>query len=189
MKDKIKSLRLNITVPAIVSIIIGILLIVFPEPVLITFGKVIAGIIIFSGVLIVVNQIFEKGFDGLGIAVGVILALVGVMLFKDAGQIVKVIPIAIGVIMVVHGLQDLQLAVEGFKAHASLRFLPFIIAAINILLGLYCIYAAFKVAEGIVILLGIMLIFDGITDIGIVHSVRKATKDVVDGTIIDEEDI
>ena len=76
MKDKIKEFRLNITIPAIFTVIVGALLLIYPVESLATISKVIAIIIILSGIFIVINQVFERGFDnGLGIAVGVIVAI------------------------------------------------------------------------------------------------------------------
>ena len=189
MKDKFKEFRLNVTIPAVFSIIIGALLLIFPEASLATFSKVIASIIVLCGLFIVINQIYERGFNGLGVAVGVILAIIGVWLFNDSGKIVKIIPIAIGVILVIHGVQDLGLAFEAVKAHGNRTWVSFLIAAFNIFLGIICIGDAFQVVSLATRLIGVMLIWDGLTDFGIVHSVRKATGSVVDSTITREEDI
>ena len=169
MKDKIKEFRLNITIPAVFTMVIGILLLVFPVESLATISKVIAAIIILSGIFVVVNQLIEHGVDNaLGIAVGLMILIVGIWLFNDSGKIISIIPIAIGVILVIHGVQDLGMAVEAARAKASNFWISFVLAAVKI---------------------GVMLIWDGITDFGIVHSVRKATGSVVDGTITREEDI
>jgi len=189
MKEKFKELKLNITISAIISIVIGVLLLVFPEKSLITISRVIACIIVLSGLSIIVSQIFEYGLNGLGIVVGGVLAIIGIWIFRAPDAIVSIIPIAIGVILVVHGVQDLGLALEGLKAKADRAWLPFIFATLNILLGIVCIAAAFKVVAITVQIIGIMLIYDGLTDFGIVHKVRKATGSIVDGKITHEEDI
>ncbi len=190
MKEKIKEFRLNITIPAIFTVAVGILLLVFPVESLATISKVIAAIIILSGIFIVISQIFERGLNnGLGIAVGAIVAVIGIWLFNDSGKIISIIPIAIGVILVIHGVQDLGMAIEAARAKATGFWVSFILAAINIIFGIICIGAAFQVVSLATQLIGIMLIWDGITDFGIVHSVRKATGSVVDGTITKEEDI
>ena len=190
MKDKFKSFRLNITIPAVFTIVIGVLLLLFPAESLATISRIIAGIIVLTGVFIVISQIYERGFNNaLGVAVGIILALIGVWLFTDPMKIVSIIPIAIGVILVIHGMQDLAMAFEAARAHAPSPWIAFIIAALNILLGVICIGAAFKIVSIATRIIGAMLIWDGITDFGIVHSVRKATGSIVDGTITREEDI
>ena len=190
MKDKIKEFRLNITIPAVFTMVIGILLLVFPVESLATISKVIAAIIILSGIFVVVNQLIEHGVDNaLGIAVGMMILIVGIWLFNDSGKIISIIPIAIGVILVIHGVQDLGMAVEAARAKASNFWISFVLAVINIVFGIICIGAAFQVVSLATRIIGIMLIWDGITDFGIVHSVRKATGSVVDGTITREEDI
>ena len=168
MKDKIKEFRLNITIPAIFTIIIGVLLMVFPDPSINAISKVIAAIIVLSGVIIVINQIIEKGFDGLGVAVGVILAIIGIWLFLDSGKIARIIPIAIGVILVIHGVQDLGLAIEGAKLHANRAWLSFLLAILNIALGIVCIADAFQIVSLATRLIGAMLVWDGLVDFGIV---------------------
>ena len=92
MKEKIKEFRLNITIPAIFTVAVGILLLVFPVESLATISKVIAAIIILSGIFIVISQIFERGLNnGLGIAVGAIVAVIGIWLFNDSGKIISII--------------------------------------------------------------------------------------------------
>ncbi|MCR5581714.1 MAG: DUF308 domain-containing protein [Pseudobutyrivibrio sp.] len=189
MKEKIKSLRLNITVSAVISIVIGILLLVFPEKSLITLSRVIACIIILSGVGIVISQVYEFGMNALGMVVGGVVALIGIWIFNSPESIISIIPIAIGVILVVHGVQDLAMAIEALRARAEQPWLAFIFAALNLLLGIVCIAAAFRLVAITVQIIGIMLIYDGLTDFGIVHKVRKATGNIVDSTITHEEDI
>lgn len=188
MKDKIKQFRLNITVPALFTLVIGVLLLLFPTESLSAISKGIAVIIILCGIFIVINQVYERGFNGLGVAVGVILAIIGIWLFNDSGRIVNIIPIALGVILVVHGLQDLGMAFEATRKKAEGSWLAFVIALLNILLGIICIGAAFQIVSLATRWIGIMMIWDGITDFGIVHSVRKASN-IIDGTITHEEDI
>ena len=188
MKEKIKGMRLNITISGILTIIIGILLLVYPTESLTTIGKVIGGIVIIAGLGIVIGQIYENGFNAMGIMVGGVLALIGIWIFISPSAIVSIIPIAIGVLLVVHGLQDLGLGVEAVRASAPRSWLAFVFAVITILLGAVCVAGAFKIITVATRIIGIMLIYDGITDIGIVRKVRKATS-IVDSVITSEEDI
>lgn len=189
MKEKIKSLRLNITISALISVLIGVLLIIFPTQSLNTIGKVIAVIIIFSGISVIISQIYESGVNVMGIVVGAVIALVGIWMFNSPSGIISIIPIAIGVLLVAHGIQDLKLAIEATRAKADRPWIPYLISVLNIVLGIICIAGAFNILKIATQLIGFMLIFDGISDIGIVHKVRKATGTVIDSTIVSEEDI
>ena len=162
---------------------------VYPEKSLSAIGNVIGAVVIFLGIAIIIGQIYEQGFNAMGIAVGGVLAIVGIWIFRSPEAILSIIPIAIGVILVVHGLQDLGLAIEAVKYHAPRAWLPFVFAVINIILGAVCVIASFKIIPIATQIIGVMLIYDGITDIGLVHKVRKASTLVVDATVISEEDI
>ncbi|MBE5911504.1 DUF308 domain-containing protein [Pseudobutyrivibrio sp.] len=190
MKEKIKGLKINITASAIISIIIGLLLVTYPDEITIALSRVIACIIIVAGVAIVLSQIFENDKNALGIAVGGILSLLGVwmLLAPEDNIIINIIPIAIGVILVVHGVQDLTMAVEIVRNKGKNSWVVFLGAIINIVLGALCIAMAFQVVKMIFWLIGVMLIYDGITDLFFVHKV-KVSKVVVDSIITREEDI
>ncbi|SHJ21365.1 Uncharacterized membrane protein HdeD, DUF308 family [Pseudobutyrivibrio xylanivorans DSM 14809] len=188
MKEKIKGLRLNITISGIISIIVGILLLAYPTESLNTISRVIAVIVILAGICAIISQIIEKGFNAMGIAVGGVLALIGLWIFIAPGSIVSIIPIAIGVLLVVHGLQDLGLAIETIKTKAPRPWLTFIIAIVTILLGAVCIADAFHLVEIATRLIGLMLIYDGITDVFTVHKVNKAEK-IIDVELLSEEDV
>lgn len=188
MKEKLKELRINITVAALISIIIGLLLLIFPAQSISTIGKVIAIFIILAG-LAVVGQMVMSGMNVMGIVVGAVIAIIGFWIFLSPAAILTIIPIAIGVMLVVHGVQDLSMAIETANAKADRAWISFILAVINIVLGFVCIANAFGFVNLAFRIIGIMLIYDGLVDLGIVHKVRKSTKGVVDSTITHEEDI
>ena len=191
MKEKIKGLRLNITISAIISIVIGALLIAYPTEVTIAISRIIAAIVIFAGLAIVGSQFFENNKNIMGMIVGGIIIVLGIwlMLKPEGNFILNLIPIIIGVILVFHGVQDIGMAIEVVKAKGNRAWLLFIFAILNIAVGAVCILMAFQIVKTIFWLIGIMLIYDGVTDIFMVHKVRKTTKVVVDSTIIDEEDM
>lgn len=188
MKEKIKGLRLNITISGIISIIIGILLLVYPAESLTTISRVLATVVILAGIFVIISQIFERGFNVMGVAVGGVLAVIGLWIFFAPGSIVSIIPIAIGVLLVVHGLQDLGLAIQAIKSKAPRPWLTFIIAIVTILLGAICIADAFHLVAIATRLIGVMLIYDGITDVFTVRKVNKAEK-IIDVEVLREEDI
>ena len=117
------------------------------------------------------------------------IAMIGLWMFFSPQLVASIIPIAIGVLMVVHGVQDLTLAVEGKRKNANNWWSIPLMAIVNIVLGVLCICNAFGLVKIGLILIGLMLIFDGVTDMFIVHKVNRASKDVVDSNITKEEDV
>ena len=189
MVEKLKKIKLNVTLSAVLTAIIGVLLLIYPTESIATIGKLIAVFVILTGIVMLISQFFEFGMNIMGMIVGGVVAVIGIWMFASPTAIMTIIPIAIGVMICVHGIQDLTMAIEGAKAKASRPWIPFLFAAINILLGLVCIAHAFGLVSVAFRIIGIMLIWDGVSDIFIVRKVTKATKDIVDSVITEEEDI
>jgi len=187
--DFIKRIHISTSISAIFSVIIGILLIVYPEDSIALMATAIGVILIISGAIIAISQMIEYGTNVPGTIVGVIVLLLGIWIVCSPTRVASLIPIAIGVMIVIHGLSDLRLAVQAKKANADKAYVPFILAIISIAIGVLCIVCAFGILEIGFIVIGIMLVYDGLSDLFIVHKVNKANRDIVDGTITKEEDI
>lgn len=189
MKEKIKSIKLDVTVSALLSVVIGILFIVRAEDVITIFARLIAVIFIVSGLVLLIPRLVEENKSYLSIIVALIVSLIGVWMFISPQLVASAIPIAIGVILVVHGIQDLTLAVEGKKNHANNWWSIPLVAILNIALGVLCICEAFGIVKLGLMLIGVMLVFDGLSDMFIVVKVNKAGKEVVDSKLTKEENI
>lgn len=189
MMEKLKSIKLNVTLSAILSVAIGVLLVACPGTIVTILARLIAVIIIASGVVLLLPQIFDADRSYLSIIVAILIAMIGLWMFFSPKLVASIIPIAIGVLLVVHGVQDLSMAIEGKKNKANSWWSIILMAVLNIVLGVLCIGNAFGLVEIGMMLIGIMLIYDGISDMFIVHKVNKAAKDVVDSTITREENV
>ena len=62
-------------------------------------------------------------------------------------------------------------------------------AVLNLILGILCICNAFGLVKITMILIGIMLVYDGVSGVFIVHKVNKSARTVVDSEILREEDL
>ena len=189
MMEKLKSIKLNVTLSAILSVAIGVLLVACPGTIVTILARLIAVIIIASGVVLLLPQIFDADRSYLSIIVAILIAMIGLWMFFSPKLVASIIPIAIGVLLVVHGVQDLSMAIEGKKNKANNWLSIILMAVLNIVLGVLCIGNAFGLVEIGMMLIGIMLIYDGISDMFIVHKVNKDAKDVVDSTITREENV
>jgi uncharacterized membrane protein HdeD (DUF308 family) len=189
MKDKLKSIKLDVTLSAVLSIVIGLLLVIYPGTVITLIARIIALVLVISGVMSLVPQLMEPVKNYLAIIVALLIAMIGLWMFLQPELMASLIPIAIGVLLVVHGAQDISLGLEGRKNKASNWWSILVMAVVNIALGALCICNAFGLVKVGMILIGIMLVYDGLSDMLIVHKVNKAARDIVDSEIIHEEDL
>jgi len=101
---------------------------------------------------------------------------------------VSLIPMVIGVVLVVSGIQELSLAITAKNVDASKWGWMVAGAALTILFGILCICVAFNIVTIAMRLLGLFLIYDGVSSMLMVHHVNVAER-VVDSTITKEEDV
>ncbi len=189
MMEKLKSIKIDVTLSAVLSVVIGILLIFWPGTVITLLARVIAIILILSGIVLLIPKLCDEEKSYMSIIVYVMIALIGLWMFFSPKLVTSLIPIAIGVLLCVHGIQDLALGVEGKKNRANhWRSIP-LMGILNIILGVLCICNAFGLVKIAFVLIGIMLVYDGLSDMFIVHKVNKAAKEVVDSKIIREENL
>ena len=109
---------------------------------------------------------------------GLVAALVGFWIFARPESIVSVIPIVIGVILMIHGMQDVKLAFEA-KSNGYVKWWSMLlIAAISLIFGVICIVNAFGMVKLALKVIGVALVYDGISDLWIVNRTAKAAKTV-----------
>lgn len=189
MMEKLKSIKIDVTLSAVLSIALGVLLVMWPGTVVEMIARVIGVILMASGVVALVPRLMDVVKRYTSIIVSLLVTMIGLWMFLRPQGVASVIPIAIGVLLVVHGIQDLSLAIEGKKTKAHNWWSIPVMAVLNIILGIFCICNAFGLVKMSLILIGIMLIYDGLSDMFIVHKVNKASREFVDSTILHEEDV
>ena len=189
MIEKLKSIKINITLSALLSIVVGVMLIAYPETVVTIITRAIVLVLIISGVVLFVPQLFEPIKSYLAIIVSILIGMIGLWMFFQPTMMASLLPIAIGVLLVVHSVQDVALGFEAKQNKADNWWSILLMAVLNLILGILCICNAFGLVKITMILIGIMLVYDGVSGIFIVHKVNKSARTVVDSEILREEDL
>ncbi len=163
MKEKMKNNRIDIYVSAILTLAMGVLFIVFPVG-----SSAVLSIIVGVGVLVIaVSMLIGSIMAGIGNAIpGIIITLllgvIGVWIIMNPEAFATIIPIAVGIMIVIHGISSFitSFVVKGMGVKTW--WLMLVGAIISILLGLICIFYAFGVLTVSMMVMGIMLIVDSI---------------------------
>lgn len=177
MKQFFKDLKLNVSIPAILTILLGIVLILYPGTVPIIVCKVIGMILMVMGAIGIVTGLVssEKGY--LYLAGSIIVFLIGLWFLLRPKTVLSLIPIFMGVLLLIHGIEDFKLAAESKENRYGKWGLVILFGIISVALGLVCIFAAFKVFKISMVIIGIALIYDGISDIWIVSRVGSSARE------------
>ena len=174
-----KGLRANYLLSAILCVIFGITLIVWPDIsiriVCIGLGCVLA----LSGLVNLITYFVAR--DGsflshINLLVGIILAVMGVWIILKPDILIMMVPIVIGVIVVVHGVHNLVQTVELCRNRYSKWWVALLLGIATIGFGVLLVVNPFEAVSTVIILIGIFLIYDGISDIWIISRVSKTAK-------------
>lgn len=164
MKAIIKKYKVEMVFVALLCAALGIVLVAWPEATIDVLCKVLATAIIVIGIVQIISCVVNRAGYPVSAILGVIVLLVGIWIFLQPQKLVSLVPIVIGVILLVHGLQDLQMALETKRYGYTRWWIMAVIAVISVILGVVCVINAFGIVALTFRIIGIALIYDGVTD-------------------------
>lgn len=178
-----KNLKANYLISAVLCVLFGITLVIWPD---ISSRVVCTGLGCVLALTGVVNLItFFVRRDGtflsqLGLLAGIVLVVLGGWIILDPDVLIRVIPVVIGIIIVLHGAHNLFQAVELCREKYDKWWVALLLGILTVGFGALLIYNPFEAVNTMIILIGVMLIYDGLSDIWIITRISKVAKAVVE---------
>ena len=179
MGNLLKRLKTNIVISAILCVVLGIVLVVWPDLsmqiVCIAIGAVL---LIGGGVRLAVYFTNKDGsmYAQMSLITGIVLAVVGIWILMKPDKVLAIIPIIVGIVIVLHGINDLQQAVSLCKDKYDKWWIALILGLLTIGFGVLLICRPFEALDTVVMLIGLFLIYDGLSDIWIVSRIYRTAK-------------
>ena len=186
--EKMKTIRLHMTASALVCVILGIVFMIWPGQVTTIAAYFVGAMLVLIGAIEIVSKIVNDENRSSGLLVGLLVLVIGIWIILHPEVAISLIPIVIGVVLVVNGIQNLSLALSGKRADADRWGWMIVTALITLIFGILCIVCAFGVIKLVMRLVGLALIFDGVSSMVMVHHVNVAER-AVDTVILHEEDV
>lgn len=177
MKEILKKIKADVVLSAVLCIVLGIVLFLYTEQTTSLFCKLLAVVLMIMGAAHLITYATDREGNSLRLVSGVIVLLLGVWIFLNPKIIINLIPAIIGVILIFHGVEDLRLAMEAKGGSSSGWISCLVFAIVNLVIGILLIVKAFEAAQVAFKLIGVALIYDGISDIWIVSRTAKAAKE------------
>ena len=176
MRETFKKVKADIMLSALLCAVLGAVLLIWPEATIDLVCKILAVGLIIMGAVLITSYFTNKSIHPFAGALGLLLVLVGVWVFIRPDSIVSIVPIVIGVILCVHGLQDFKLAHETKENGYGNWWSLMILAAGSLILGVVCIVNAFGMVKLALRFIGIALIYDGVSDLWVASRAIRAAK-------------
>ena len=196
MKKFFERVKMDAIISALLCLAFGVVLILWPVKVTIAACKLIGAVIAVLGVVRVISYFMNtKENHGINLPLGLVLTLVGVFIFLRPASIENLLLIGIGVVLFVHGFEDFKYALETKRGSYDNWWVILLLGLLGMALGILCIIDCFGVITVALTVVGVALIYDGLSDLWIISRVNKTAKSIlaqakaVDSEILEEEDI
>lgn len=195
MKDFLKGLKVNYTASALVCVVVGLVLLIWPG----TTTQIVCMILGLELLIYGAVQVFlylaskERNMISQGMMLlGVVVAVIGVWILIKPEMIIMAVPVIVGILIAIHGIHNISQAITLKKNQYDGWWIACLMGILTVALGAVLIYNPFSVVNTVVRLIGIFLIYDGLSDMWIisrVFQVKKGNGRVVDveGNWVEEE--
>ncbi len=175
----LKKTRWDMITSSAICVVLGAVLIFFPDAVNDMISYVIAAAM-FLVALIEFYNYFKKDikseFYRNDLVFGVVALVAGFILLAKVELIKSLIPIVLGAFIIVSGVKKLQNALDLIRLKLSGWKSLLVLCAINIIFGVIMVVCALQTAKVITALIGVGLVYSGVTDIFSVIWVSRNAK-------------
>ena len=180
----LKQIKWNLVTLAILFIILGVIIIMWPNEVMRTSCYMLAGMLIIIGVISLLSYL-RKDISGMiyryDLVVGLSAVLGGILVIIKVDQLVSLIPVVLGFLVTISGILKMQNSVDMLRLGHGTWYVAFCMAILNIVFGIVLLIDPFG-KELLVYLLGAALIFSGVTDLYVTIVISRRLADMVKET-------
>ena len=139
MKQFFQDVKNSFLLSAAVSIILGIVLIVYPVKTSLLICYIAGALLLFGGVVALIRYIASRGepfFFRYDLFVALVLILFGCFVIFESDLVIAFIPVVIGIILLANGLLSIQKAFNLKKTGLEKWWLEFLLALLTSVLGI-----------------------------------------------------
>ena len=151
------------------AVVIGLCLLIWPELLVSILCYLLGTGLLILGLVKTVTYFVKhsKGEEGFryDLAVGLFLAVCGVLFIGQPGTIINVIQTIFGLVILADSAVKLQAAVDAKHLSASNWWVLLILAAVTAAVGILLVWDPFGSATSMMVLLGVALLVDGLQNI------------------------
>ena len=179
MKNLLKRIKANALLSALIYTVLGVVLLVWPELSTNVLCTALGLVLLVSGISDILEFVFQRDgslYYNLQLGLGVILCAVGGWLLLRPTLIAVIIPRIIGVLVCFHGFKDFGDALTLRKNKSPRATAALLLGIITILLGVALVVNPFSAFTTVVRIIGLVLIYDGVSDLWITSQVSYAIK-------------
>ena len=195
MEHILKKIKTNVIVSAFICIALGVILVFWPGLSVKVVCMAIGAVLVINGISRLLNFIFGRDgsvFSQMNLVMGIIITVIGGWILLQPGTIIAMIPILVGIIIVIHGINNLQQSVSLCQNRYDKWWIALLLGIITILFGVLLVFNPFAAVDTLIRFIGLFLIYDGASDIWIMSRVSRNVKQArqeMDALTVDGKEI
>ena len=180
MKSIIQDMKHNYFINAVIMVILGIVLVIWPHILGVMLCYLLGGALIVMGVFQLIS--FLRGerlgfYNKFVMMMGIVLVLLGIWICAQPRIVLSIIPVVVGIIVLIHGLMDIQYTLDIKKAGSEKWWIALIAAVLTLIVGLLLMLNPFTAYEITMVLLGVAMLYDGGSDLALLLFSYLAQRD------------
>ena len=153
---------------AVISLVLGIIMVIFPQKTMSVICYVIAGAILLYGVIDIISYFTSKSYEGnfsLTLLRGVVASVIGIIIFIRPSYLSTFIPIVLGILLIIDGITSIQKSVFLKNNNVYFWHISMIESILTLALGIFVLINPLSAQTDIIISAGISFIWYGITSV------------------------
>ena len=191
MTEFLKGLKANYTVSAALCFLFGLVLLIWPGTTTRIVCMLLGGVLLIYGAFQVVICLMnrERTFLSQGMLIlGIVLSVIGLWILLRPDMIIMAVPVIVGVVILIHGVHNVIQAVDLQRENYDKWWLALLLGILTVAFGGMLVFNPFAAVEMAGRMIGISLIYDGVSDMWIlsrVFKVKKHKEKVIDADYVD----
>ena len=161
---------------SILMILLGCILTFNPGGIIIMITKIIGTVILIGGIVGILQNLLDKQKtlrDQMSLVGSIIAGLVGIFILLRAQTVSSILLFLLGILILFYGASQIAQAID-IKKHNYDHWTRFLlIGLITIFLGAFVVINPFKSGEILIRIIGVILIYGGVTGILAVYRIGK----------------
>lgn len=172
----INNLRNSLIAASVLYLIVGVIMLFFPEAVNSVICSLVALLFLFFGVAGVVMYFkteLKTPYTSFTLVLGIILATFGIYIFLNPESFASFIPLMIGVFLIADSASKLSLSFDLKNLEYGNWWHMLISAFVVLAFGLILVFNPFEAVKATIMAIGTMLIVDAISNIYTIYTYSK----------------
>ncbi len=179
-EEKIKKMKFSSVTTALLCLLIGIVMIIYPGRSLDVICQVFGVVLIGGGVMCIIFflQDVHALTNVMMLTGGIIFAAIGIWIFTKPRGIETIIPFIAGIVIVIDGIFNCIQTADLGRAKFSRWWVAMILSILTIGLGILLIINPFGAVSAIARIIGAFMVYDAVSDLWIIIDVSRAYRNI-----------